>query len=520
MSRFYEIIVVSLICIVSSVLIGANFGQDINWDLLNYHFYSGYALLSGRLGTDVAPAQMQTWLNPLASLPAYILISSLPPRLAAAVLSAFYSLSLILVFFISRKTITKDQNEQSHSNLLLSSIATICAFSSPMFLSELGTSFNDNIGSIAILFAISVLFSGAFSCRAYFCAGLFIGLALALKLTNAFFFIAWMISIVVVERRRSLQSIFFTSVGAVLVYLPLGGVWNFYLFKKYENPLFPFSNKLFKSDFYEHISISDDRFKPKSFIEALDYFIKWPMGKHPTSEVVFSDVRFTVLFAFLVLVVFSYIYRYFNSKHINFKIFKSKNQVFLIIFFFSAFSVWLGLFGIQRYAIALEQLAPLLLIILLSIILGDRRVLLWVSAALMLVINLVVVRADWGRVPFTDNWFEVQIPRELKSENTLFVMLTGEPFAYVIPFFPKSDVFVRSEGNLPIGPQVGLGQSILATVAAHQGEIRTLAPANYVQEQSAAGLRQFGLTLDPGDCAEILTKAGRLLSCRLAQDVR
>jgi hypothetical protein len=39
-------------------------GQDTNWDLRNYHLYNGYAALTGRLDRDIAPAQIQTYLNP------------------------------------------------------------------------------------------------------------------------------------------------------------------------------------------------------------------------------------------------------------------------------------------------------------------------------------------------------------------------------------------------------------------------------------------------------------------------
>ena len=31
-------------------------GQDLNFDLLNYHYYTGYAFLHGRTFRDVAPA--------------------------------------------------------------------------------------------------------------------------------------------------------------------------------------------------------------------------------------------------------------------------------------------------------------------------------------------------------------------------------------------------------------------------------------------------------------------------------
>jgi hypothetical protein len=65
------------IVIVGSLLAGAAYtwfaGEDINWDWQNYHEYGAFALINGRLGQDVAPAGIQTFLNPLAYLPAYLL---------------------------------------------------------------------------------------------------------------------------------------------------------------------------------------------------------------------------------------------------------------------------------------------------------------------------------------------------------------------------------------------------------------------------------------------------------------
>jgi hypothetical protein len=48
-----------------------NRGQDSNWDLFNYHFYTGYALLNGRFSIDVAAAGLQTFLNPLMNTISY-----------------------------------------------------------------------------------------------------------------------------------------------------------------------------------------------------------------------------------------------------------------------------------------------------------------------------------------------------------------------------------------------------------------------------------------------------------------
>ena len=47
---------------------------DASYDLLNYHLYGPFALLHGKWGRDVAPAQSQGFLPPTIDLP-YVLLA-------------------------------------------------------------------------------------------------------------------------------------------------------------------------------------------------------------------------------------------------------------------------------------------------------------------------------------------------------------------------------------------------------------------------------------------------------------
>jgi len=78
-------------------------GQNSNWDLRNYHLYLPFALLEGRLGTDLMPAGPQSNFNPLLDLPYYPLaVSWLPdwPRLVAFLAGLPYGLFVCLVLEI------------------------------------------------------------------------------------------------------------------------------------------------------------------------------------------------------------------------------------------------------------------------------------------------------------------------------------------------------------------------------------------------------------------------------------
>ena len=78
MSQAMLLLAAAIVAGAVSVLV---LGQDANWDLQNYHFYNAWAYVHDRLGWDLAPAQLQTFHNPLVDLPFYAMVAAdWPPR--------------------------------------------------------------------------------------------------------------------------------------------------------------------------------------------------------------------------------------------------------------------------------------------------------------------------------------------------------------------------------------------------------------------------------------------------------
>src|ERR1700748_765546 len=92
--------------IVGSLLAGAAYtwfaGEDINWDWRNYHDYSAFALINGRFHEDAAPAGSQTFLTPLAYVPAYLLRHYIGAPFWGLILGAIHGLNLALIYWFSR----------------------------------------------------------------------------------------------------------------------------------------------------------------------------------------------------------------------------------------------------------------------------------------------------------------------------------------------------------------------------------------------------------------------------------
>src|ERR1700693_950724 len=95
----------------ASMLVAGTFSafllrQDANWDLRNYHFYNAWAYVHGRLGWDLAPAPLQTFLTLPPALPFYWMVAAdWPPRLIAFVIAlpagvgAFFLAKILLLLF-------------------------------------------------------------------------------------------------------------------------------------------------------------------------------------------------------------------------------------------------------------------------------------------------------------------------------------------------------------------------------------------------------------------------------------
>ena len=123
----------------------------------------------------------------------------------------------------------------------------------------------------------------------------------------------------------------------------------------------------------------------------------------------------------------------------------------------------------------------------------------------LVVVSTTPPRSEGDRRSFDGDWFDIRLPAELTSGDTLHVMLTGEPMGYVVPAFPASDQFVRIEGNMPLTPETGLGKQVLDAIA-HHTRIRALLPKNIPLETSLGSLRRFGLEPEDGPCLDIPTK--------------
>lgn len=341
--------------ILGSLLAGAIYtwfaGEDVNWDWRNYHEYGAFALINGRFNQDVAPGGIQGFLNPLAYLPAYLLRLHVGAPLWGMLLGAIHGLNLALIFWLTRTVLTGSAN-----GLMLAASVIIAAFS-PMTLSEVGTSFADILTALPVIAGVGLILSAKPQHHArHVIAGILIGAAVGLKLTNMIFLLGAGASLLFAA--RPLASMVFFAAGGAVGGMATGGAWAWMLWEQFGNPLFPFYNTVFRSPEAPIEAIADMRFLPRSLWDAAAYPFYWLVGMHPSSEWPFRDPRFAI-----VSVLFAA--NAGTSLLCKVRVFTRGDKQFLL-FFAVTYGIWLFAFSIHRYAIALELLSAPLIVLLLA----------------------------------------------------------------------------------------------------------------------------------------------------------
>lgn len=429
---------------IAGALYAAWLGEDANWDWQNYHEYNVWALLHGGYARDVIPPGLQTYFNPYIYFPWYVLRHTLPPVAAAMIMGAVHGLNLALIWWLARIVLGKV------ANVLTVAAAVILAAFGPQTMSEVGTSFADILTSLPIIAGLAILLASDRprpSC--YLVVGLLFGLAVGFKLTNIVFAVG--LGVVALIAVQPSLAILCLAIGGGIGCVISGGPWSLMLWREFGNPFFPLLNGVFPSQDMPAITTIDGQFLPRGFLDALAYPFYWLVGDYRSSEFPFRDARFALLFILLPIALIAAI----TSRA---AIFKRRDLAFLV-FIGVSYAVWLALFAIHRYAVALELLAGPAIVLLMvrtaqavgftSDGMPTRR-----SSIAILLVALMAAAwtqpADWWRRPWS-NPYRIDIPARLAQPATYFLL--DKPLSYLAPALPAgSRLHLIVDIALPIVP--------------------------------------------------------------------
>jgi len=488
-------------------------GQDCNWDLRNYHFYNVYALLGDRYLFDIAPAQRQTFLNPLLDLPFYGLVQALNdwPRLVAALLGAWQGLNYYLVWRIARLLLMVPGAPDM--SLAAAGLATLVGATGAALLPVLGSTMNDAPATTLVLVALFLLLrdvkdgSGDGS-RAVWLAGGLVGFSVGLKLTMAGYALALVIALAAFYGlRRFVPQAARFCLAAGLGGMLADGFFMWKMWRLFENPLFPFYNNVFRSPYAEPLPFDDPRFLPATFWQALAYPFIWATRTTSVvSEPPLRDPRFAAVLVLGVLAGLRWLVACRPAI--------SRPWLGLLVFWGVAYVFWLKKFAILRYLAGLELLTGILLCAGLLMLLRSRRLALGCMAVAAAFLLAITRYPDWGRLPFSTRAMDVRVPT-LSPESIVF-FLDGEPMAYVVPFFDKRVRFVGLHNNLIEPGQKNILAREALLLVRHQPESLFLLHSRIGDLAMEQTLREYGLECLNHACVMILhNNEGVLRLCRL-----
>jgi hypothetical protein len=461
-------------------------GKDVNWDLLNYHYYLGYELLGRRLDQDFFAASAQSYLNPVGYLPFYLMVSAgWHSVLASVALAALHGLALTFLFLIARALFA---DLPPRERLEFSLLGTALGAASGVLWPMVGSSFLDPLLAPAILAGLLLLIEG----RRPGIAGALFGAAAALKYSNAIFVLAALpLGFTPGARLRGAAKF---VLGAGLAIAALAGPWFAALWREFGNPVFPLMNAWFASPDWPAVNMVNERFGPRALGEALGFpFRMAALDRHLYSETFAPDLRFAALVAALAAVPFV---RPNGLRRADWRFFA---------FLAAALLLWLGTSANARYGLPVLLLAGLALARLGERLLSQKaaRIALATLLALQVAICIVASPTRWFIAePWSARWLPYEAPERARREPALYLSVEVLPMAVVAPFLHPGSSFVNFAGQHSLPSDA---PRLKALLDRHRGQVRALGARLALGDAVTLkayddALRRLGYRVDPSDC--------------------
>ena len=491
-------------------------GQDSNWDLRNYHWYNAYALLQGRLDMDMGAAQTPTFYNPTLDVPFFLAAEALPAKIFSFLLGVLQGCNFILLYMIAARTLKiENPRLQAAAALATAFVGMIGAGQ----LAQVGAAFYDNIVSLFVFAAVAVVLYNkdllqrgsvprALGCAAL--AGLLVGFAVGLKLPTQIFAVGVCFGLLFIPGpfvRRFFLS-FVCGLGVIAGFAICGGWWMWEMWTHYANPLFPYFNDVIRSPWGLPESYRDDRFVPKTIAAALVLPFRLFVDAKIAGEIDFRDGRVLSAYVILAATAVMLLLKRLEKTETTAASFADVFAVrYLAAVAVLSYAVWLKLFGIYRYILPLEMLAPLIVVGCLAFwpVRRQRQVSLAIAVLGFMVITFQP--GTWGRMPWGPGLggklVDVTPPSIANPAETLILMTGFAPTAFVIPAFPPEIAFLRPHSYLVgVTHATEFNAVMHARIAAHRGDLMLLR-ADWEKWPTEKTLPALGLEITPESCRPV-----------------
>lgn len=516
--RPYVYLGCTILVLVTSYLLG----KDMRWDTLDYHFYAGFSALHDRFHQDYFAAGSQSYFNPYAYAPFYLLARSGLSSLAVASLLAILHSAILWLTYELALEVIPTADDRARVNMAI--VAAAFAFANPILINQFGSSYADITTAEGVLVGWLLLIQAvrAPSTNRVICAGLLLGAISALKMTNSVHALCAVVLLLFLPttwRARFRHALVFgltLALGFAIVSAP----WSLQLERHFGNPLFPLLNSVFRSPQFPTAKMMDYRFVPDSLADALmrPFAIIAPRFA-VDDELQAPDLRYAVVLIAAALVLVLWFWRTIKrspAPGAGAQAASMRPLAALGCGLLVDWTLWLIASGNGRYFLAMACVAgvvgvafiycvfaqrPNVRTYLLLVIFGVQSFQLWVGANYREFV-------PWDGKP----WFEVRVPDALATTPALYFSYGVQSNSFIIPFLAKGSGVVNLAGDFPLVRQGVNGQKVDALINRYAPQLRLIIPEERVAGNSHPvislsgvdyALQSFGLRADASHCTTV-----------------
>ncbi len=414
---------------------------EVLWDFANYHYYNPWAFVNNRINYDIAVAGINGFFNPLADIPLYYLIeyfNDYPNLIYFAQGLWFGALGFIIfkiagLFFADMRPVL---------------LVLLLGLSGYAVFFQIGTSTNEIMISCFLLFSLYLILrilgkKSEAGSRLFFAAGIMSGVALGLKLTAIIYCIGLGAGLIFFYKKipHPVENILMFALGGLSGFLLIDGFWLWKMWELFGNPLYPYANKIFQSEYFEIRNYTDGRFLPQTWAEYVFWPFYWAVRtSHPADQAVVIDFRWGILSVLAFVAA---------GKGVALKSKPADTTAFLIVFTVLSYFVWVSFFAIRRYMILLEICGMLLSVKAVIFLVPKKRKKLYfffISILFLVAMLTPVLSQKWGGRIFSgekeafDRFVAVD---GVKIPDNTLLMFYNYPSAALLPYFSRTAENIR-----------------------------------------------------------------------------
>ena len=453
--RFHRLALVSILSLAASVSWTIASGQDLNFDLITYHYYLGYSAFVPRLHLDFLPASVYGYQPPLPFMLLYWFDHiGTPPLVNAMLHASFHALNLVFLYLLAEFLVGRAEVSSARAKVIAFWLLGAMA---PVYWTLVGTSFADVLTSVPVLAGLWLVARAvpesesrlASSIAWYAIAGALLGAAAGARIHNSIFVAALFCALLFTrfaDRNARLRAIAAFSLAAFVAWLACFAPWGYRLYREFGSPLFPLFNGVFQSPDFPAANVPLISFSPESIWDLIT--LPFRMGTDTPwvyVELPLPDIRAAVLVLALAASVLLWALRRRGSWSIAIAAEAHsacvdygtvQRQRVILVFFAVSTLLWLATSGNGRFGVALFLLGGPICGLVLSHVFPKRYVLLIISAVVLwqaVLQQVFFLQYRFDSMPWTTRYFDWKLPEHLSSVPATFISLGFQPASTLAP---------------------------------------------------------------------------------------